>query len=456
MANIKENTTNPVWPEGIYQLETSDPVLGGENGVDNRQAAQLAARTQVLKKQIADNKAGADGQIATKADKTTVITAGNGLTGGGDLTAPRTVALGTPGTLSGTSTNTVTADSHTHALTAATATVAGVTKIIDHLNSTDATAALSAAQGKSLQDGKADKATTISGYGITDGVTQAQLTAAINNVIAGAPGALDTLKELSAALGNDANFAATITNQLAQKANREELLNYITPQVTDDPNTTAKPFGLFKHANCPEVDLYFYINTWFYNSVDTSKYQFAVEYVTTAVGATRVYIRSKYALTTWTPWTRIDAGAVAQELVPVGSVVFFAGNTPPAGWLRANGTELSRSIYKNLFNAISTRYGAGNGSTTFRIPNLSGVFPRFWDEIGSIDPGRALGSIQQDEIRSHRHQLIDYNAIGQDYNYQAHGEGAGGSATGYYSYTQATGGNETRPINIALLGCIKY
>ncbi|MDA5607082.1 phage tail protein [Pasteurella multocida] len=49
MANIKEKD---IWEDHIYQIETSDPVLGGENGIANRQAAQLAARTQYLKKEM--------------------------------------------------------------------------------------------------------------------------------------------------------------------------------------------------------------------------------------------------------------------------------------------------------------------------------------------------------------------------------------------------------------------
>jgi len=58
-----------------------------------------------------------DALSTDKADKTTAISAGNGLTGGGDLSANRTVTLGTPSTLTGSTTNSVTADSHTHAIT---------------------------------------------------------------------------------------------------------------------------------------------------------------------------------------------------------------------------------------------------------------------------------------------------------------------------------------------------
>ena len=58
--------------------------------------------------------------------------------------------------------------------------------------------------------------------------------------------------------------------------------------------------------------------------------------------------------------------------VPAGTVVWYAGTTAPTGWLAANGAAVSRMTYSTLFSATSTTYGAGNGSTTFNLPNLSG------------------------------------------------------------------------------------
>ena len=65
MANITEELNNPQWSEGIYQLETTDPVLGGPNGIANRQAKELAARTQYLKKKQEEYKP--DAASTTKA-----------------------------------------------------------------------------------------------------------------------------------------------------------------------------------------------------------------------------------------------------------------------------------------------------------------------------------------------------------------------------------------------------
>ena len=55
---------------------------------------------------------------------------------------------------------------------------------------------------------------------------------------------------------------------------------------------------------------------------------------------------------------------------PVGSIIAFAGNTLPKGYLLCDGSNISRTTYKDLFDVIGTTYGTGNGSTTFALPNL--------------------------------------------------------------------------------------
>lgn len=54
-----------------------------------------------------------------------------------------------------------------------------------------------------------------------------------------------------------------------------------------------------------------------------------------------------------------------------GMVMAFAGTTPPAGWLKCDGSAISRTTYSALFNVIGTTYGAGDGSTTFNLPTQS-------------------------------------------------------------------------------------
>lgn len=55
---------------------------------------------------------------------------------------------------------------------------------------------------------------------------------------------------------------------------------------------------------------------------------------------------------------------------PTGMIAFFHATTPPEGWLPCNGQKVSRTTYANLFAVIGTKYGAGDGSTTFTLPNL--------------------------------------------------------------------------------------
>jgi len=63
-------------------------------------------------------------------------------------------------------------------------------------------------------------------------------------------------------------------------------------------------------------------------------------------------------------------------ILPAGMVMGWATATPPLGWLICNGATISRTTYAELFAVIGTTYGAGDGSTTFVIPNLAGKVMR--------------------------------------------------------------------------------
>lgn len=72
--------------------------------------------------------------------------------------------------------------------------------------------------------------------------------------------------------------------------------------------------------------------------------------------------------------TRVGGGSASLAL-PSGSVMVYAGATAPDGWLLCRGQAISRSTYPELFAVLSTTYGAGDGSTTFNLPNLLGRVP---------------------------------------------------------------------------------
>lgn len=88
-----------------------------------------------------------------------------------------------------------------------------------------------------------------------------------------------------------------------------------------------------------------------------------------------------------------------QNLLPPGTVLPFAGAVPPTGWLLCDGSNVSRTTYARLFAVIGTTYGAGDGSTTFRLPDLRGEFIRGLDNGRGVDPGRTLGSLQLDQMQ---------------------------------------------------------
>lgn len=156
------------------------------------------------------------------------------------------------------------------------------------------------------------------------------------------------------------------------------------------------------------------------------------------------------------------------NFVPSGAIMAFAMNAVPVGWLSCDGTAISRTTYAALFTAINTAYGAGNGTTTFNLPDFRGTFLRGYDAGKGVDIGRVFASYQADELKSHNHTITDpghFHTIGTDDN------DAGGTTTIDGSNTvaaqkptsttttgitiNATGGVETRPKNYAILYCIK-
>lgn len=74
--------------------------------------------------------------------------------------------------------------------------------------------------------------------------------------------------------------------------------------------------------------------------------------------------------------------------VPSGTVVAYAGSSAPSGWLLCAGQTVSRTTYADLFSAIGTTYGAGDGSTTFALPDLRGRVVAGKDDMNSSNAGR--------------------------------------------------------------------
>lgn len=122
-----------------------------------------------------------------------------------------------------------------------------------------------------------------------------------------------------------------------------------------------------------------------------------------------------------------------------------AASAVPPGWRTRNGALLSRTTYAALYAALGTTYGAGDGATTFALPDDRGYFDRGWDDGRGIDSGRVFGSYQADQNRAHTHSYLH-----RETTFGA-GSGAGQVSVGEISATTGSeGGTEVIVKNRAL------
>ena len=106
---------------------------------------------------------------------------------------------------------------------------------------------------------------------------------------------------------------------------------------------------------------------------------------------------------------------VSPDPLPVGSMVYYAGTAAPVNYNLCDGSAVSRSTYAALFAAIGTTYGAGNGVTTFNIPNTNGRFLASPDNGTGILNGWTLAQtggvsslvLALNQMPSHAHTLTD-------------------------------------------------
>jgi microcystin-dependent protein/outer membrane murein-binding lipoprotein Lpp len=161
--------------------------------------------------------------------------------------------------------------------------------------------------------------------------------------------------------------------------------------------------------------------------------------------------------------------AVQQALNPPGTIMAYAGDTAPPGWVLCDGAYLNRTTYATLFAVVSTRFGTST-STNFAVPDFRGRFLRGWDGGIGRDPDRGsrtamqlggvtgdkVGSVQGDQFRAHKHDVPN-NSTGSGVNQNSLIESSDSNED--YSSTPGTGmtgGSETRPINANVNYIIKY
>ena len=163
--------------------------------------------------------------------------------------------------------------------------------------------------------------------------------------------------------------------------------------------------------------------------------------------------------------------AVTQNKIDilVGMIAPFGMSSVPTGWLACDGSAVSRTTYADLFTAIGTTWGAGDGSSTFALPDLEGAFLRGTGSHGTYNmengidfSGPSVGSFENDQFQGHKHTVGIINlreGSGSGGIYQVLKVGTG-SATGTPTSDGTNGnprtGDETRPFNAGVKYCIKY
>lgn len=153
-------------------------------------------------------------------------------------------------------------------------------------------------------------------------------------------------------------------------------------------------------------------------------------------------------------------------LLKPGDVIIGVNDAARTGTLICDGSAVSRDTYAALFAAIGTRYGVGDGATTFNLPNYSGEFLRGWSNGSGHDPdaatrtdrgdgttGNFVGTKQADELKEHSH-VNRISLLGTAGTNRYTIQNFNGGTTQYSG--SLFGGLETRPRNVSVLFCIVY
>lgn len=159
---------------------------------------------------------------------------------------------------------------------------------------------------------------------------------------------------------------------------------------------------------------------------------------------------------------------------PIGTVLALAHTTIPAGYLECNGVAISRTTYSSLFAVLGTTWGAGNGTTTFNLPDFRGQFLRGYDNGRLVDifndggAARVFGvhqpskSLHVDSYQSQR--IPQHDQVWGPITIPVDGSWGTYIVSGYTTTPNNNdlfirfkmNGDETRPINETVTFVIKY
>ncbi|XJL69464.1 phage tail protein [Escherichia coli] len=255
----------------------------------------------------------------------------------------------------------------------ATTTQKGIVQLSSATNSTSETLAATPKAVKAVMDETNKKAplnspaltgtpttpTAAQGTNSTQIASTAFVMAAIAALVDSSPDALNTLNELAAALGNDPNFATTMTNALAGKQPKDATLTALAELAT-----SADKLPYFTGADRAAL---------------------------TALTSVGRAILGKTSTQGVLDYLGLGEGSA----LPVGVPVPWPSATLPAGWLKCNGAAFSSEMYPKLAKAYPAN----------KLPDLRGEFIRGWDDGRGVDAGRALLNWQPHTILDHAHYM---------------------------------------------------
>ncbi|EPR9276396.1 phage tail protein [Escherichia coli] len=255
----------------------------------------------------------------------------------------------------------------------ATTTQKGIVQLSSATNSTSETLAATPKAVKAVMDETNKKAplnspaltgtpttpTAAQGTNSTQIASTAFVMAAIAALVDSSPDALNTLNELAAALGNDPNFATTMTNALAGKQPKDATLTALAELAT-----SADKLPYFTGADRAAL---------------------------TALTSVGRAILGKTSTQGVLDYLGLGEGSA----LPVGVPVPWPSATPPTGWLKCNGAAFSAEEYPELAKAYPTN----------KLPDLRGEFIRGWDDGRGVDSGRTLLTNQEHAVISHNHGI---------------------------------------------------
>lgn len=132
-----------------------------------------------------------------------------------------------------------------------------------------------------------------------------------------------------------------------------------------------------------------------------------------------------------------------QSIAAPGVVVMYAGTTAPSGSLMCNGAAVSRTAYARLFAAIGTAYGAGDGSTTFNVPNLSGRVVVGVGAAGGLGATGGAAEVALTEAQMPSHVHAGTTSWGGEHSHDTYTRTQRMEAGTWYDTPVYSGGNRT-------------